>query len=171
MDAIDLIRIQVREAHDILEQAIDGLTHEQLQHVFPNASIGSIGAIYSHTVFSEDWLIAGQLCKRSLLADDWFDRLRMRSCEGVMTVEWARRASIPDLDAFRTFARTVYAATDAYLDSIDASMLEEPVVLEGMSPGYTVGTTLGKVVVWHVNHHAGEICALKGLHGYRGLPF
>jgi hypothetical protein len=34
-----------------------------------------------------------------------------------------------------------------------------------------VGGALANVLLWHVCNHSGEIAALKGVQGLKGLPF
>ncbi len=34
-----------------------------------------------------------------------------------------------------------------------------------------VATFLGMPLIWHIAHHTGEVAALKGVMGHKGLPF
>jgi hypothetical protein len=61
MDGIALLRAQNAEMHRILEAAIGDCTSDMVGACLPGAKINSIGAIYAHTVFSEDGILNGAL--------------------------------------------------------------------------------------------------------------
>jgi hypothetical protein len=74
------------------------------------------------------------------------------------------------LPSFREYATAVYAATDAYVSSLGPADLERKVDT-GFVGEQTVVFVLGNIVTWHVAEHNGEIGALKGAQGLKGLPF
>ena len=66
------------------------------------------------------------------------------------------------------YQQAVRAATDAYLETLIAEELDREVRFFGsMQPVANVLTTL----VAHTMGHAGDIAAIKGLQGVKGLPF
>jgi hypothetical protein len=75
-----------------------------------------------------------------------------------------------NLPSFREYAKAVYAATDAYVASLGPADLERKVDT-GFVGEQTVGYVLGNICVGHVAEHNGEIAALKGVQGLKGLPF
>jgi hypothetical protein len=74
------------------------------------------------------------------------------------------------LPSFREYAKAVYAATDAYVAGLGPADLERKVDT-GFVGEQTVGFVVGNILVWHVAEHNGEIAALKGAQGLKGLPF
>jgi len=77
-----------------------------------------------------------------------------------------------DLLAFRAYAKAVYDATDAYLDTLADPELSREVDLSEMGMGkQTVGFVLDNVLLGHAYCHCGEISALKGIQGKKGYPF
>ena len=62
-----------------------------------------------------------------------------------------------------------YAATDAYLAGLPDADLERKV--QGPAGDTTVGWMIAVVLGTHFPQHVGEIAALKGVHGLKGLPF
>lgn len=71
-----------------------------------------------------------------------------------------------DLAVVREYAQFVYAATDDFF----AGAPEEKLLEEVEGP---VGRVLvvGDIMLSHVSEHWGEIVALKGVQGLKGLPF
>ena len=66
------------------------------------------------------------------------------------------------------YQRVVYAATDTYLANLSAEELDRQVsFIGGEQPVAQILTML----VVHTMLHSGEIAALKGLQGAKGLPF
>ena len=66
------------------------------------------------------------------------------------------------------YGQAVRAAAEAYLARLTAEELERRVVLDGEEQ--PVGEVLAMVVA-HTLLHLGEVAALKGAHGARGLPW
>jgi len=58
MDAISLLRTQMREAHNLLESTLGDITPEQL-HFLPPGRALPVGAAYAHVIFSEDIMAQG----------------------------------------------------------------------------------------------------------------
>ena len=74
-----------------------------------------------------------------------------------------------DLVAFREYAKAVAAATDDFLaNATDQEMNKEVDSPVGKQPFITYFANLG---LTHIAGHWGEIAALKGVQGLKGLPF
>ena len=63
----------------------------------------------------------------------------------------------------------MYAATEAYLESLSDDDLAEEIDTFGGKQERA--RFLGTTCLWHVTSHQGEISALKGVQGLKGLPF
>jgi hypothetical protein len=88
-----------------------------------------------------------------------------------MTMEWSRSLEM-DLPAFRAYAKAVYAAADAFLDSITVADLAREYDLSSDGLGrQSMRWCLNALVISHVNNMAGEASVLKGLQGAKGYPF
>ena len=122
-----LLRRQFRLAHELLEAAIDQLPTETV-HLRPHDLAGLAGASYARGVVCEDLSVNGVLAAGTSLAlSAWIGRTGLselpplgRPADGC---DWSRRVRL-DLAAFRPYARAVYAATDAYLDSLADEALD-----------------------------------------------
>ena len=170
MQAVDVLRGQLTQAHEMLEFAIDGLSDEQLHYRFPGATIQAAGPIYVHVISNEDLLITTKLRNKEpiYVADGWADKLGIDINDGYLTEEWATSLKITDLVLLQSYAQAVYAASDAYLASITADDLNGTVDFMGEM---RIGDYLGRIIVWHAVAHGGEIAAIKGMFGLQGAPW
>jgi hypothetical protein len=88
---------------------------------------------------------------------------------GGFSPEWARGVKL-NLAPFREYAKAVYAATDAYIAGLSDADLERK-VQTGFVGEQTVAFVMSSILAWHAAQHTGEIAALKGVQGLKGLPF
>ncbi len=171
MDAVTILRNELKQGHDIIEQAVAGLPNEQLHHQSDGSTIHSIATIYAHTILAEDYFMNGRILDRAPLfdRDDWSSKARIEMLPmGGDPEPWLTSISNVDFDALREYAGQVYAESDEMLADLTASDLDRIVKFVDDMP---LGAFLSSVVVWHAVHHGGEICALKGVQGGKGLPF
>jgi hypothetical protein len=167
MNGVEAQKEVLSLVHDYLEGAFSGTEGEALTRTFPGATIGSIGSIYLHALASEDWAIQELLQSKPKIVDsgDWFARLGM---EPAKDPDWTKANM--DLAVMKELAQEVYAATDAYLNSITDADLDKEIDWFGRAT-HSAGWVLADVVHAHLGTHAGEIAALKGIMGMKGLPW
>jgi len=154
-------------AGSMLEECDDGVLHKTL----PDATVTSIASIYAHAIFSEDAITQGMLQSKPPIynTDGWKAKTGVAMPENPgMNPEWAATVKM-NLPAFREYAKAVHAATNAYLDNVTESELQEKVQtpIGDQTKEWVVANLLGT----HLPQHTGEIAALKGVHGMKGLPF
>lgn len=166
MDARDLLRRQFRFTHQLIEQTLDDVTPESAAARVQGATIGSIASIYGHAVAAEDAFVAGATENGTtvLHAGDWSNRTGIPVARPFQDEEWAKLAI--DLAATREYARSVYEATDQFL----ATAPDDVIFREVDGPGGKV-MLFPEIALSHTAQHWGEIAALKGVHGLKGLPF
>lgn len=172
MKAQALLQQQLAGYHDILEQTIADCQQETLDKNLPGATITSVGSVYAHVVFSEDEILHGMLQGKPALyrAENWAGRTGVEPPSTPdFKAEWARTVKM-NLPAFREYAKAVYGATDAYIAALSDADLERK-VQTGFIGEQTVAFVVSNVLGWHVAEHNGEIAALKGVQGLKGLPF
>jgi hypothetical protein len=171
LDALTLLRQELKKGHGITEQAVADLSSDQLHHRAATSTIHSIATIYAHVVLAEDRLINGKLRRQPPLfvRGAWSEKIGIDAPSAGGDYEsWAATVLNCDFEALRQYAKQVYSQTDDYLATLTESDLDGTVDFEGEVP---VGTFLGSVIGWHAVQHSGEICALKGTLGGKGLPF
>ena len=167
-----LLRQQLVGCHDILEQTIGDCDQQTLDKNPPGATITNVGSIYAHMVFAEDGIVHGMLQGKPPIykAQGWAARTGLEMpAPGGFTVEWGRAVKL-NLPPFREYAKAVYAATDAYIADLSDADLERK-VQTGFVGEQTVAFVMSNILAWHAAQHTGEIAALKGVQGLKGLPF
>jgi hypothetical protein len=177
MDAVSLIRQDLNDAHDLLEAVMADVTPESMNWMPPGRA-NPVGATYAHVVLSEDRTINGMLRHQKPLYDTtWAGKLGlsepmpMPGEDWHNYADWTRRVKV-DLDAFRAYARAVYASSDEYLATLTPEDLDRTLDLSGTGMGTDrLGRLLSRQVVGHADNIAGEISCLKGLQGLQGYPF
>jgi hypothetical protein len=164
MDTKTTLAQQLQTFHSIMEMAIGDCGNDMTARKLPDATINSIGAIYAHTVFSEDGLLNGLVRgqKPIYYTGGWAEKIGIDMPQGGMDPEWKPEF---DLKLFRDYAKAVYQATDAYVS--DAEL--EKIVDAGFAPPMPVQSFIANILAWHVVTHQGEISALKGVQGVDGL--
>jgi hypothetical protein len=173
MDAVTILRAQLKQAHELAEFSMEGLTHEQLHHVHEGSTIQSIAAIYAHLVTGEDELINGFLRHQPSLFSSagWAERVGFEfTGNGTLNAQLTEAVREVNIDALREYAQVVYSQTDEYLAGLSESDLD-PIIAFGDMGDMPVGIFVGSVITWHFAAHGAEISALKGVLGGQGLPF
>ena len=98
-------------------------------------------------------------------AGGWAPKIGLDMPKGGMEPDWAVTL---DLDLFRQYAAAVYQSIDDYLaTATDAEIAR--IVDPGFAPPMPVGAFIANLLAWHVATHQGEISALKGVQGFKGL--
>ena len=171
MDGIHAIHDQLSFVHDTLEQTIADLGPEGLSKNPLDATISNCGSIYAHSIFSEDAIIHGMIQGKAPIfhSQAWASKVNVQMPDNPeMDLAWGRSVKL-DLPSFREYAKAVYAATDDFIHHVTDADLERKLTTPlGES---TVGFMLANIVVTHPAMHLGEIAALKGVQGMKGLPF
>jgi hypothetical protein len=88
--------------------------------------------------------------------------------DNLALADWAKSFKM-DYPKFKEYADAVFANTDSYLANVAAADLDAKTqtLIGEQSKSWVVANLLGT----HLPQHAGEIAALKGVHGLKGLPF
>lgn len=174
MDIVSVLKDQLDGAHELLEATMADVTPEQANWPPPGRA-NPLGATYAHALSSEDAVVNGMLRGTPLLlasmppGNAGLSELPPADAD---YGEWARRVRIEDLGALKAYAQAVYKSTSDWVGSLSAADLEREIDLTGWGLGkQTLGWVLGRIVVWHVDAHCGEVSCLKGLQGAKGYPF
>lgn len=168
MEVKDYILQQVGFVHRLVTTVTEATTEEQFNWV-PPGTVNPISSTLLHLLTDEDLFVQRIIRGKPLLweADGWQARIgvstRPARDQGWDEVRSTRLAVAPVL----AFGRAVQAATDAYLAGLSADELDRTVpFISGERP---VAVVLA-ILVNHCASHAGEIAAIKGMQGAKGLP-
>jgi len=169
MNTVEFIRQQFAKLHDQIDIVMDETTDRQFNWN-PPGTANPIGVIYLHIINAEDfhvhailqgkpriWEIAGWDQKTGLASPPG----RGRNWEETKT----RRFTLDDLSDYQ---QAVRRDTDEYLAELSVGKLNETVSFSGGER--QVAEVIAGLMV-HMAGHAGEIAALKGIQGGKGLPF
>lgn len=170
MNAISLLRNQMKAANELLEATMADVTPEQA-HWLPPGIANPLGSMYAHAVLVQDAITNGTLrAVPPLYKSSWKDKTGISAPQMHATLEWARNLKV-DLPALKSYAQDVYAATDAYLATLVETDLERTVDLTAAGLGKApLSWILNYFLVGHTHNMTGEISCLKGLQGAKGYP-
>jgi hypothetical protein len=169
-DRAALLKSAFQVAKLVYNGTVGDLTQEVAERRVDGAMIGAILPIQAHLLFGLDAMINQVAAGKEplLVSGDWMARTGIPGPSLRQTPEWGQAAY--RLEGLQAYAEAVFASADAYFDGAsDADFdAEVPSPLGGMVQR---GSFLGGLGVVHLAAHAGEIAALKGVHGFKGLPF
>jgi hypothetical protein len=159
--------------HGVVDGMVAECGPDVLNTNVKGGTITSVGSIYAHMVWSEDMITNGMLQGKPLIyqSDGWAAKTGIALPDGgnpEVKEEWARPLKM-DLPKFQEYAKAVFSATDAYLGSVSEADLGRKI--QTPIGEQTVGWAIAVLLGTHYPQHAGEIAALKGVHGLKGLPF
>jgi|CXWL01.1.fsa_nt_gi hypothetical protein len=172
MKVQEAIRTQLDFWHGTVEQMMSECSSDILHKVPTGSTADSIAGIYAHAVIAEDVIAHAFLQGKAPLYQEggWESRLGI-AFPGVppsMTPQWAASVKM-NVPVFQEYSKVVYAATDAYLAAVADAELDRKT--QGPFGETTIGWMVSALLATHPVGHAGELAALKGVHGEKGLPF
>lgn len=170
MDVTDYVRRQMAGVRRIYDAAIGGTTDDQFNWN-PPGEANAIRVTLVHLLATEDALIQGAILGMPRLWDSerWGERVGLTATPGGPGGNWdeIKGASLA-LAPVLAYGEAVHAATDRYLFSLTAAELDREASLRGGSTP-VAGALL--MLASHTLLHAGDIAAVKGIQGVKGLPF
>ena len=169
MKAQELLRAQFEMAHQFMEMTIADCSQETLDKKPDEWTINPVGALYAHTVIAEDAMVNGMARgKQPLLErDGWAEKLGIDGSSPMQDEHYSELKI--NLPAMREFAAAVAKETDEFLtNASEDELMKEIDALGQKTPAIMFLANIG---LTHVAGHWGEIAALKGVQGLKGLPF
>ncbi|MFN0094198.1 MAG: DinB family protein [Dehalococcoidia bacterium] len=171
MDPRTLINAALDISHGILNQTMADVTQEMANQRIPGAKIQSIAAIYAHLVFDEDLIFHGMALGEApiYVTGGWAEKTGTPpAASPMMTDEWAAGLTL-DLAKFNQFTQALQAAVKERVANLTDAEIEREV--DGPFGKQPAGAVLVGLLPYHIAEHTGEIAALKGVSGAKGLPF
>lgn len=174
MNSIQLLRDQLKSAHDSQEATIADLS-ETSAHFKPEGDAIPAGAAYVHSVLSEDMVLSTMILNKKPVSEDVIAEEIGLSEKMPGFNEWDKhlawyKSVKVDLPKFKEFAKKIYEETENYLASLKEEDLdqeiERPMVGKNKLAFY-----LTNFLILHIANLTGEISAAKGLQGLKGYPF
>ena len=170
MNIGDILKDQYEQGHAILDGVLADIDTALVNQQTEPGTLGSIGSIYAHMVFTEDGIMSAAQGKTAMYESaGWDKRIGIQTPGLRQTAEWAEGVTL-DLPLFKDYAKEVFAATEKYVASLSGDDLEREMTGVG-GRQVKLAMMIGTVGTIHIAEHTGEIAAIKGMHGLKGLPF
>jgi hypothetical protein len=169
MDAKTYIQQQTASMRSLVSDVTKDTTEDQFNWL-PPGTLNPISAVLIHIVGGEDFFVQNILQGKPRVWETqaWGSQIGIQIPPSPGHDWDACRCTRLALAPVLGYAQAVQAATEAYLAGLTAEELDRPVNFVGrMVP---VAQMLALLVA-HAAGHAGEIAALKGMQGAKGLPF
>jgi hypothetical protein len=168
MTPADAFVALLSEGHRTLDLVMSDVTPEMLTWT-PPGTANPIGITFAHAVGLEDLYLQQLLQQRPLLWEEqqWAGRLGHMLPPNQWNVQ---HVTPPNMDSLHEYKAAVFANSLAYVGDLSSDDLDRQLAFPGRDWSMSIAQMLA-VVVAHTLGHAGEIAALKGVQGSRGLPF
>jgi len=169
MDSITYLQQQFTALRRQVNTTLADLTDEKLNWT-PPGQANKIGVTLLRTVGGEDWMISTWLQGKPPLWETrgWAAKIGVATPPGGGgSWDEARQATL-ELASLMAFQEAVCEATSAYLATLTPEDLDRPVDVFGSERPLA---TVLIIVESHILGHMGEIAALKGVQGAKGLPY
>jgi hypothetical protein len=158
-----MLRLQLNEAFDWLDQTIGDLSPEQYSWQ-PQGSANPISRLHAHTLTSVDFWMNLMALQKPMLWQAVAEKLGLPSN---MQEVWTTEApiSLRDMQDYSQSLRDASAAVEA-LEDADLERVVMAPVFGKRDVGFVIRLSATQLAI-----HTGEISAAKGLQGLQGLPF
>lgn len=159
---------QLAGIYEFLDATLEGLADEQLLWI-PPGTANPIGLTLVHALWCEDMYISVLRDKPQVWqTHSWAEKFNLSEPPGYgqdWTVYRRARLTVDSLLAYRDAVRL---ETQAYVEALTAEELDRSLQVFG---GSWLAANVFGLGISHLLFHAGEIAALKGVYGVKGLPF
>jgi uncharacterized damage-inducible protein DinB len=169
MDTLEFFRRLFAAAHRQLDASMKDTTAEQFNWV-PCETANPISATFIHCLNSEDFFVQVILQGKRLLWEEggYMEKTGVKKTPGYGGGWEEFRHMQVEIGPLLDYQKTVWAGTDVYLQTLTPEDLERKVKFAG---GERSVADMLILSAGHTFSHAGEISALKGVQGVKGLPY
>ena len=171
MDIRTVLLNSLTMAYSIFDGVLNDVPADVMDKKLPDWNINAPSAIATHIVFSEDFIVNGMIRGQApLFASGGFaEKLGQGMPSGPQDLfSWVERVQ-PPFAALSDYMLALRESTKSYISAASDAELER--VVQGPVGSTTVAGVLGGLLCYHTAGHTGEIAALKGVQGLKGLPF
>lgn len=168
MDAIEYIKREIADVRRMVEGTMKDMTDEIFDYV-PGGTTNTISATFVHLMNAEDHFIQKIIQGKPSIweTENWSEKTGISKPPG-MGGGWDDfKENHTEIQPLLDYKAAVWAATDAYLASLTTEDLDREVNFAG---GIRTVADILLLTASHSLSHNGEIAALKGLQGVKGLP-
>jgi hypothetical protein len=159
----------IAAVHHQSDDSMKDTTFEQFNWT-PPGSANPISAIFVHLLNSEDFFVQTIMQGKPRLWEEggWGEKTGVKNTPGYGGNWDEFKHMTLTLESVFAYQGVVRAATDSYLQKLTPDELERKVKFAG---GERTVAAMVIHLACHTLSHAGEIAALKGIQGSKGLPY
>ena len=167
MDSKNFIKLQFEKIYKQCDEVLNAITNEQFNWT-PPGTANPISATFVHLLTSEDRNIQVLLQGKERIweSEGWIEKIGVKDPPGRGKHWEEARDRAWKLLPLLGYEQSVRAATFAYLDRLTAEELDRKVKVNEVER--TAADILTALIV-HQMVHIGEIAAIKGIMGIKGL--
>jgi len=167
VDATELLREQFASVRRFVDGILERLTDDHLNWL-PPGTANPIGVSWFHLLTVEDSFIQRTIQGKPRLWDsqEWTEKTGIHPQAGGETWDRIKQTQFT-VAPLQAYGDVVRGATEAYLSMVTADQLARVVTVNNMEMSVSRLLTM---MVCHAAGHAGDIAAIKGIQGLKGLP-
>lgn len=171
MDAVTLLKDQVKQAHEVVEGTVADMTPEQLAWR-PGGNANPPAALLNHLTSGEDFFLKMMTGQQPLAMGPYAGKTGASEPHPMGNYgEWAQRVQI-ELPQALDYMRAVFKSTEDYLETLKPEDLDREIDMSSAGLGkMSLGGFISMISVIHPSNHIGEISCMKGQQGAKGYPF
>lgn len=164
MDAVTYAKKALEQSFGLFNMIADGMTDQQY-NMKPEGTANSIAKSHVHAMTAVDFFINGTLKGGQM---GWPAFARANGLPGNPTEIWGHTGAIP-LAAMKEYSANVQKSVLEYIGSLSDADLDRE--LDTPFFGKQTAAFLIQLADMHTVGHGGDMSAVKGLQGLKGLPF
>jgi len=164
MNGVSYAKMQLEQAFGLLNLAADGMTDEQY-NLDPQGTCNSASKTHVHSLTAVDFFVLNRAKGADML---WPKFATEHGLPANSTEIWGFDGVIP-MATMKQFAEQLKAASVEYVASLKDDDLDKK-VNAGPFGEQTIAFLI-QLGGMHAAGHAGDIAAVKGMQGLKGLPF
>jgi hypothetical protein len=165
VDLLEHLQNSVKAVNDMVDTAMQDLTDKVVNYK-PGGTANTIAQLLAHVLTSQDLLVNDRIAGATLLHETWaaktgipLDRRQIWQVD-----DWQL-----NLAAFDAYRKEVALSAEAVFAALKSADLDR-MISWGRVPDRPVPLITQAVFINHSMGHCGEISAIKGMQGLKGLP-
>ncbi len=164
MKATDYVKLQTQQAFGLLKMAADGMDDAQYNLAGPG-TCNPAAKSHVHALTGFDFFVLNRAKGGEML---WPHFGPKHGLPANPTEIWGFVGTVPSA-AVKEFAEQMQAATLSYISTLSDADLDREVDTQFFGK-QSVAYVL-QLAAMHASGHAGDVAAVKGMQGLKGLPF
>jgi hypothetical protein len=168
MEPQQFIQLQFAAVRKQTDAVLNAITNEQFNWTPPGTG-NSISSTFIHLLSSEDRSFQATLQGKPRIweSEGWAEKIGVVETPGVANGWEPVKGKSLTLLSLLGYEQSVRAATEAYLENLTSQELDRKITVNGRER--LVADVISGTVI-HIMLHTGEMDAVKGMMGIKGLP-